>query len=363
MITSPTLLLDKRKCLKNIESMAAKAKRNGIIFRPHFKTHQSLEVGRWFKDFGVDKITVSSMQMAAYFATDGWNDITVAFPVNVLEHELISELGSKITLNIQVESADAVHLLAQKVRTPLQVYIKIDVGTQRTGIPFSDFGRIDDTLNSIKEYAHFQFCGFITHTGHSYQARSSEEVMNIHLKSMDFINQLKDIYVPQYPNLILSTGDTPTCSVADDFLEIDEIRPGNFVFYDWMQHIIGACHFDQIAMVMACPVVAIHPNRQEFVVHGGAVHLSKDFIFKTDGSRDYGRIVSLANNGWSSPWEQSYVTALSQEHGIIRTTSELLKQIKVGDLIGIVPIHSCLSVSAMRTYLTLEGKSIQCMGY
>jgi len=68
MITFPTLLLNKEISLANIERMANKVKAAGAVFRPHFKTHQSLEVGRWFRDFGVECITVSSMKMAAYFA-------------------------------------------------------------------------------------------------------------------------------------------------------------------------------------------------------------------------------------------------------------------------------------------------------
>ena len=48
--------------------MAAKARSAHVRFRPHFKTHQSLEIGRWFREFGVDAITVSSVGMAAFFA-------------------------------------------------------------------------------------------------------------------------------------------------------------------------------------------------------------------------------------------------------------------------------------------------------
>ncbi|MEM6737764.1 MAG: alanine racemase, partial [Bacteroidota bacterium] len=77
-ITDPTLLLNKDICLRNIERMVAKAKHHNLTFRPHFKTHQSHEIGRWFREYGVDKITVSSLKMAEYFAEDQWGDITVA---------------------------------------------------------------------------------------------------------------------------------------------------------------------------------------------------------------------------------------------------------------------------------------------
>ena len=60
--------------------MVDRAAAADVDFRPHFKTHRSREVGRWFRDFGVAAITVSSVDMAQYFSNDGWDDITIAFP-------------------------------------------------------------------------------------------------------------------------------------------------------------------------------------------------------------------------------------------------------------------------------------------
>ena len=70
MIIKPTLLLDKARCLQNIQKMVEKAQKAGVILRPHFKTHQSHEVGNWMKDAGITKATVSSLAMAKYFADD-----------------------------------------------------------------------------------------------------------------------------------------------------------------------------------------------------------------------------------------------------------------------------------------------------
>ncbi|RLD73544.1 MAG: alanine racemase, partial [Bacteroidetes bacterium] len=80
-IQTPTLILNKALVLENIQFMAEKARKHHLSFRPHFKTHQSAEIGNWFKDAGVDKITVSSVSMAEYFAKHGWKDITIAFPL------------------------------------------------------------------------------------------------------------------------------------------------------------------------------------------------------------------------------------------------------------------------------------------
>src|SRR5665647_2119014 len=83
--TKPTLVLDESRVRRNIERMAARAGRFGVRFRPHFKTHQSRHIGRIFREFGVEAITVSSIDMASYFAADGWTDILIAFPFNDIE--------------------------------------------------------------------------------------------------------------------------------------------------------------------------------------------------------------------------------------------------------------------------------------
>ena len=110
-ITTPTLILDKTKCLNNIRLMANKAKKHNLILRPHFKTHQSRIVGKWYKQQGIDKITVSSLQMAEYFANDDWKDITVAFPVNIREIETINSLAEEIQLNITIENIESIEFL------------------------------------------------------------------------------------------------------------------------------------------------------------------------------------------------------------------------------------------------------------
>jgi len=33
-------------------------------------------------------------------------------------------------------------------------------------------------------------------------------------------------------SLKISYGDTPTCCVSENFPGVDELRPGNFIFFD-----------------------------------------------------------------------------------------------------------------------------------
>ena len=360
MIRFPALFLDPVRSKKNIKKMAAKAQRNNLEFRPHFKTHQSLEVGQWFKDVGVSKITVSSLKMATYFAQE-WDDITVAFPTNILEIETINVLASKIHLNLCVENMEVLLFLEKHLESPVGVFMKIDVGYNRTGVDSDDASLIQDLLSQMSGIPFINFKGFLGHAGHSYQCRSKEAVEAVHQKSKEKIIQLKTKYKAQYPTLILSLGDTPSCSVSEDFEGIDEIRPGNFVFYDLTQNIIGSNELDDVAVAMACPIVAKHPKRNELVIYGGGVHFSKDRVEDPKDGVIFGRVAEKNNLVWGSCLPDVFLKSLSQEHGIVSVPAEKINAYKIGDFLWVLPVHSCMAADLMNELYTPKGGVISMM--
>jgi D-serine deaminase-like pyridoxal phosphate-dependent protein len=374
-IRTPTLLVDKTKCLANVQKMAAKAKAAQIRFRPHCKTHASLEVAKWMRDaHDVTCITVSSLSMAEYFANGGeWIDITVAFPVNILEVDTIQNLASKIQLNLLVENMNAVDYLEENLvkNVSVGIYLKIDCGYGRTGIPAKATDRIDSILERLKSCTHLQFLGFLTHAGHSYHCHTKEELYQIHKTSKQLLLDLKQRYIADFPNLQLSVGDTPTCSVveADEFQGVDELRPGNFVFYDLEQESIGSCTYTDIAVAVACPIVAKHVDRRELTLYGGGVHFSKQGLVVADGegatttttTTIYGRVVRSKPETleWGDVIEGMYIRSLSQEHGmVVVPPTENWDDYQIGDLLNILPVHSCMTADCLKHkgYLTTDGE-------
>lgn len=360
-IIRPTLVVDKEICLRNIERMAQKAKEHKLHFRPHFKTHQSAKIGEWFKRFGVDAITVSSVRMAEYFAINGWNDITLAFPVNILEIDNINRLAANIKLNVLVENKEAAKFLADRITHPLGVYLKIDTGYHRTGIPSSKTDAINLVLKLISNNKKITFKGFLTHTGHTYSAKSTNEIYSRHFDALLKLKALKQKYKKDFPSVEISMGDTPSASICTTFEGVDEMRPGNFVFYDLMQQNLGVCNFDDIAVKLVCPVVSKHISRNEIVIYGGAVHLSKESIINVNGKKMFGRII-LHKNGEKLLLDPlNYVSKLSQEHGILKVVQNQFKNFEVGDLVEIIPVHSCLTANLMGHFQTTEGELIEMM--
>ncbi|WP_181305084.1 alanine racemase [Rufibacter sp. XAAS-G3-1] len=358
-ITEPTLLLNETIARANIRRMAEKAKRQNVRLRPHFKTHQSKQVGEWFKAEGSTAITVSSVKMAQYFARYGWQDITIAFPLNRRQLPQIAELAKQITLNLTVTSAHDVVFLREYLTAPVNIWVKADTGYNRTGIKTEDTAALDAVLTELQKTAPHTFKGFLAHAGHTYKARNQETISAIHQQTLEKMRALKEQYSAAWPALELSIGDTPSCSVMEDFSGMDEIRPGNFVFYDLTQHHITSCCLQDIAVAVACPIVALHPDRNEVILYGGSVHFSKDILPLPDGGVIFGLVVPLTENGWGAPLSGTAVVSLSQEHGIVRTTPELMKHFKLGGLVGVLPVHSCLTANLMKGYLTLSGERLE----
>ncbi len=170
---------------------------------------------------------------------------------------------------------------------------------------------------------------------------------------------LKAKYITHFPDLKISVGDTPTCSIADDWAGVDEIRPGNFTFYDLMQYNIGSCRLDEIAVTMLCPIVSKHKRRNELVIYGGAVHFSKDAI-QLNGVQNFGLVRKYEDK--NLPQSANFIKSLSQEHGIISCSDDFFDSVSVGDFVEVFPIHSCLSADAMGSFIDLKGRKYDHFG-
>ncbi|MCC5906526.1 MAG: alanine racemase [Balneolaceae bacterium] len=349
-IKKPTLILDEVRCRKNINRVAERAKKAGCIFRPHFKTHQSIEVGKWIREAGVTGITVSSTSMAHYFAQDSWDDITIAFPFFPAQLHDLKELEKLSKLRLFLNENNHLQLLNDELENPFDFVIEIDPGFGRTGVKHNNFDLMDSLIQKSKKLEKCNFHGFYIHDGRTYQAQGKDGVKKAIEESISILTNLKN----RYPDASVSLGDTPSSSLLDpsDFELIDEITPGNFVFYDWMQVRIGSCTLDEVALFVVLPAAQYFKGEKRAMLHGGAVHLSKDYIVQ-NGRNNFGQQVQFAQQIKAE--DGAFITALSQEHG---TLSGVSTEPKNG-FVWICPIHSCLTANLHDYYLSADGRKIE----
>jgi D-serine deaminase-like pyridoxal phosphate-dependent protein len=354
-ITSPTLLISEPITCANIKRMADKAQRHGKKLVPHWKTAQSHEIGNWAKEYGIREVTASSIKMAEYLCGQGWDNIHIAFPFNPRETSKLNQLAANQSISVQLVNVTTAQRLIDSLTHPVGFFIEIDAGYGRTGVHISDFGTIEELLRISNLSENLNFKGFYLHPGHTYY---TPDKAGIYEQNRQALHMLKMKYQSEFPHLVTRVGDTPGCAVTEDFGDIDELGPGNFVFFDLMQAELGSCAKEDISVCLAVPVVDISRERKEILVHGGGVHLAKDVLIDASSNKNFGEVVFLNENGWSIPAERSYLKSISQEHGVIKAADSLLESVKVGDLLGILPVHSCMTADCMGEYMSLDGRKI-----
>lgn len=352
-VAAPTVLVDEARARANIAAMAAKAAACGVRLRPHFKTHDNVGVGRWFREAGVRHATVSSLAMAERFARDGWHDLTLAVLVNPRELPRLAELAWRLAdrggaLGLVVGTPEAARAVRHLVGDTAPLWLKVDTGYGRSGVPWDDRGRLQDVADAAA------FAGLLTHAGHSYRT-PRDELAGLFAETA---RRLAAARGATGRALQLSVGDTPTCSAVARFGGVDEVRPGNFVFFDLMQRSRGVCTDAQLAAAVACPVLALDRGRGRIVLYGGAVHLSKEILVTAAGPV-FGYLGTFADGGFGTVLEDAPLTELSQEHGVVQVApgrwDELTGGLLPGDLVAVFPVHSCLACAAHGGLMTLDG--------
>jgi D-serine deaminase-like pyridoxal phosphate-dependent protein len=205
--------------------------------------------------------------------------------------------------------------------------------------------------------------GLLTHAGETYHMTEAEERRAEFHKVAERLDAARVVAesssgASSGQGLMISVGDTPSATAVHDFTGVDELRPGNFVYFDAQQYHLGSCREEEIAAAVVCPVVAVYPERGEAVIHGGAIHLSAQAEELTDGVTMYGYVVPLTEQGWGGIDRRRRVVRISQEHGVIAGEEEFLRGLAPGSLIAVIPVHSCLAVDLADAALTTAGRMI-----
>jgi D-serine deaminase-like pyridoxal phosphate-dependent protein len=214
---------------------------------------------------------------------------------------------------------------------------------------------IEQIIKKASGNPQLRFKGFYCHAGHSYKVQQQQDREAIHQKARSDLEGLKKQFSIHGPRILY--GDTPNCSTQNNFRGIDEITPGNFVFYDLVQHSLGTCSAEEIAVALECQVAGKYNHSQQIVIHGGAVHFSKESL-AVEGKTIFGQLVQRNDSGWTHPVQNTWLTSVSQEHGVLADCGELFKQVSIGDTLLFLPVHSCLTANLAKEYRTLDGVRI-----
>ncbi len=334
--------------------MRAKALASGVAFRPHVKTHKTVEIGRMQHGGAVGPITVSTLAEAEAFARDGYRDITYAVPVAPEKLHRVATLAKGMErLSVLVDSERALRAIEEfgpAHGVTFDVFLKVDCGYHRAGVDPGNPDSVRLALALARSEA-VRFQGLLTHAGHSYNALDAEEIRRIAAEEAASLTRFRALLASEgLEETLRSIGSTPTAAVVERFSECDEVRPGNYVFYDAFQATIGSCRLADVAVSVLTTVVGSYPERDALIVDAGALALSKD-VGPAHIEPRFGYGVVCDESLQPLPMR---IEALSQEHGKISTQTP----VPVGTRLRIMPNHSCLTAAMFDSYLIVDGDRI-----
>jgi D-serine deaminase-like pyridoxal phosphate-dependent protein len=296
---------------------------------------------------------------ARAFAANGFSDITYAVPIDPGKFDAAINVAKTCErLGLITDDADTSIALDQAARrhgVTLDLFLKVDCGYHRCGVAPESEAALD-IPRKISSSRNLRFAGILTHAGHSYHCRTHAERLAVARNERDVMVKLagrlrhSGIEVP-----IVSIGSTPTITAIDHLDNIDEARPGNYIFFDAFQKSIGTCDPQDCALTVLSAVVHRDLGRGKVVIDAGSIALSKDRgAAEFDSSSGYGELLDLEGNDLGLRIE-----SVSQEHGEISAREGLnITDLKVGSRVRVRVNHSCLTAAQHSHYNVLSGCEI-----
>jgi D-serine deaminase-like pyridoxal phosphate-dependent protein len=363
-IPTPAFLVDLQKVDKNTMDMINIAKSRGITLRPHVKTHKTLEVARYqTRGHQCPKIVVSTLAEARFFARGGFEDILYGVPLSPAKVDYAYELTLAIPhFHVFIDNKgqyDAMLAKIKSVPSPAKkwsVFLKVDCGYHRAGVDPDT----DDSLELAKfiaitnaQYSELQ--GIYSHSGHSYRASNSKGMTEVGQSECNVISAFaKKLIQNGIPCPVVSIGSTPVCChLPPDLGLVNEIHPGNYVYFDRMQVAMGTCKEDDVAATVLVRVIGHYPGTNHMLVDAGSLALSSDCGAQhCEGGVQYGSIKGHPN---------MVIERVTQEVGkvVTRDGSPIkFDAYPLGSTLQVLPNHSCLTAAMFGKHYVISGDEV-----
>ncbi|VEU23124.1 DEKNAAC104071 [Brettanomyces naardenensis] len=352
--------------------MFSTVKKLGFDFRPHVKTHKTvegtlLELGDG-TDFCTKRIVISTL-------AEAWNllplcksgrieDILFSMPVVQSRIDELASLSRNVKhLRLMVDNEEQLDSLIryneeQKYLPKWSLFVKINMGSDRAGFELES-PELRKALKRILSSDSFELYGFYCHAGHSYGCHSIEEAEKVLLDEINSANSAAKIAreYSEFIEPVLSVGATPTAHAAYLYSSSQisekvygkiELHAGNFAFCDLQQVGTNCCKLEDVASFVLAEVVSAYPKRGkgpgEELINAGVLGLGRE----TGPIKGYGKVKFPAEYG---KW---IVGRVSQEHGVLTVDGDDT-MIPVGTKVGIYPQHICIAAACYPWYYVVDG--------
>jgi D-serine deaminase-like pyridoxal phosphate-dependent protein len=239
-LNTPVLTIDREALERNIERMAAIAKQAGIVLRPHAKTHKSVDIARRQIEAGAIGVCCAKLGEAEALAAGGIDNILITSPVvSAPAIARLAALNERMSaLAVVIDNPDNVDPLSVAVarsgatgRRSLKVFIDVDPGSRRTGVPSANAAlELHERLRRAGnlDFQGLQYyCGTQQHIGSFAERTAAIKERTEYLQSVIKSFADEGVRVP-----VVTGAGTGTHRIDASLGVFTEWQVGSYVFMD-----------------------------------------------------------------------------------------------------------------------------------
>jgi len=331
-LETPTPIVDLDRMERNLDRAAAYAAEHGLALRPHIKTHKSPRIAADQMRRGAVGVTCATPREAEVMS-DVADDILPPYPpVGAPRAKRVVSVPDRARVTVALDSATAVEHLAAAARPvgrPVGVYVEMDLGMHRVGVPTVE--QAIELARLVRRTPPLEYVGIAFYPGHVREPvdEQDQKLDEVALALRDAVSAMARAGVRP---TVVSGGSTPTIWRSHELTDVTEIRPGTYVFNDRTTAEIGACSWDDCALTVLATVVSTAVPGQA-VIDAGTKALGREPIRGADAG-GFGALLDRPD---------VIVKAMSEEHGLLDLSRTDWRP-EVGERVQVVPNHVCIVV-------------------
>jgi D-serine deaminase-like pyridoxal phosphate-dependent protein len=340
-LDTPAILIDEERMKLNLRRAADYARQYGLRLRPHVKTHKSVELARRQLAVGAAGLSVAKTTEAEVMVESGTPDLLVIYPVvGRAKLERLTHLARRTRVTVSVDSLEVARPIAEAARqagVEIDLLAEMDAGLHRVGVqPGDELLALVAGLQQLKG-AHWR--GIAFYPGHLRGAADNLDGLRIVLSAA--VAQLRRHgHVPE----IVSGGSTPLLWQSHTIPEMNEIRPGTYIFNDRNTVLSGACTRADCAATILATVVSVAAGRM--IIDGGSKTFSSDRTSAAEVT--FGELVEAPTARFHK---------MNEEHGYVELPADA-PPFRVGDRVHVIPNHVCVAVNLHERVYLVRGDEV-----
>ncbi|MGQ9919109.1 MAG: alanine racemase [Bryobacteraceae bacterium] len=345
-IDTPAVIIDTAVMERNLERAAAYAREHGLRLRPHIKTHKIPSLARRQLDLGACGITCAKTTEAMAMLACEPPDVLIAYPViGAQKVARLIELARRTQVTVSLDSLDAARPIAEAARAAgveIGVLAEIDVGLRRVGVPPGE--PVLGLVVGLLGLDGLRWRGLAFYPGH---IKALDETGRARLGSLrealwSTVGLLRERGLEPE---IVSGGSTPLLWESHTMPEMNEIRPGTYIFNDRNTVLSGACSAADCAATVLVTVVSTAPDR--IIIDGGSKTFSSDRLAAT-GEATFGEVLGHPRLRFHK---------MNEEHGFVDLNGEP-QHFQPGDRLRILPNHICVVMNLHERVFAVRGDQV-----